>query len=387
MAKVGLDQCINIADLCMLARARLPQPVFDYLEGAAESEQTAVRNTAAFDDVALLPRCLVDVSTVQTKTKVLGLDVDWPLICSPAGAARIYHRHGELAVARAAERAGLLYALSTMSTYSLEEVASASSGPKLFQLYVFRDRGVSHALIERARAAGYKALCITVDCAVRGNREREMRSGLGIPMKLSLRGLAQFATHPGWFFQQSAKDALTMRNFLEYVGSNSIVAQSQYIDSQMDPSVSWSDIETFQRQWDGPLAIKGIMSVEDARSAVQSGASAVIVSNHGGRQLDGTAAAVEALPAIAAAVGDKIDVILDGGVRRGIHILKALALGAKACSVGRPYLYGLAAGGEPGVDKALSMLKIELVRAMQLSGVADVRALPTTLIRTQHAYH
>lgn len=377
----ALARCHNIADLREAARRRLPGPVFAYLDGAAEDEITARQNTAAFDDVSLVPNVLVDVSSVQTRTTVLGQTIGWPVICSPAGMARMYDGQGELAVARAAARADTMYGLSIASSHSLEDVAVAGSGPKMFQLYIFRDRGLTRELIDRCKAAGYAAMCLTVDSAVRGNRERELRTGLGIPLKLSLSGAASFARHPAWVIDLLRSGPLSMPNFSTRTGSDDIAVHTRYIDQQLDASVTWDDVGAMIEHWDGPFAIKGVLSVNDARRSAEVGATGVIISNHGGRQLEGAAAAVRMLPDIAEAVGDRLDVILESGVRRGSHVLKALALGAKACSIGRPYLFGLAAGGESGVDKALTMLRAELVRAMQLSGCTDVTDVPRELVR------
>lgn len=376
-----LQDCHNILDLRAVARRRLPSAIFNYLEGGAEDEITAKLNTAAFDAHELLPRVLVDVTAVNTATRVLGADLEWPLMCSPTGASRFYHPDGELAVARAAGEVGALYGLSTMSTHSLEEVAAAGRGPKMFQLYVFKDRGVSRELIERCKRAGYRSLCLTVDGTVRGKRERELRSGMGVPIKLSLRLAASFLSRPGWLIGQARRGPLQMPNFAAYAGSHKLVEQTRFVGAQLDASVTWKEARDMIELWNGPFAIKGLMAANDARRAADIGASAVIVSNHGGRQLDGAAAPIDVLPDIAAAVGDRVEVILDGGVRRGVHILKALARGAKACSIGRPYLYGLATGGEEGVRKALNILRTELVRAMQLSGCTDIHRLDAGLIK------
>jgi len=376
-----LDDCHNIMDLRELARRRLPNPIFHYVDGAAESEITARRNVSAFDDKTLIPKCLVDVTTVTTSTRILGQAVEWPVFCAPTGASRFCHPDGELAVARAAASARTLYCLSTVSTYGLEEVGAAGAGPKMFQLYIFKDRGITQDLIARCKRSGYAALCLTVDTAVTGKRERDMRTGWGVPIKLSTRSLASFACHPRWLLGQARKGRLSMPTVAALSGTNSIVAQTQYIGKQLDPSVTWKDVLQIVELWGGSFAMKGIMSVEDARRAVDVGATAIIVSNHGGRQLDGAAAPIEVLPEIAAAVGHRVEVILDGGIRRGVHVLKALALGAKACSIGRPYLFGLAAAGEAGAKKALDILRTELIRAMQLSGCTDVGSIGRDLVR------
>lgn len=376
-----LDSCHSIADLRELASRRLPSPILHYLEGGAEGETTVHRNTRAFDTEQLIPRCLVDVSRVNTATRVLGQQLQWPLICSPTGASRLYHPEGELAVARASARAGTLYGLSVASTHSLEAVAAVSNGAKMFQVLAFKDRELTHELIERCKRSQYAALCLTVDASVRGKRERELRSGNGVVVKPSLGSLARLALRPRWFFGQARKGPLSMPHFSGRTSADTLLAHSRYLSEQLDPSVSWQDVRAMIGLWGGPFAIKGIMSVDDARRAADIGATAVIVSNHGGRQLDGAAAPIEVLPEIARAVGDRIEVILDGGIRRGVHVLKALALGAKACAIGRPYLYGLSAGGEEGVEKALSILRAELIGAMQLSGCTDVGNIDEHLVR------
>jgi L-lactate dehydrogenase (cytochrome) len=377
----NLDECHSIADLRALARRRLPCPIFHYVDGAAEDEITARRNTSAFNDIRIVPRCLQDVSLVKTSTRVLGEDIEWPVFCGPTGASRFCHPEGELAVARACASTRTLYCLSTMSTFALEEVGTAIAGPKMFQLYIFRDRSATHDLIERCKRSGYKALCLTVDTPVVGKRERDLRTGWGVPIKLSMRSVANFARHPVWLAGQAGKGRISMPAVAALSGTRSLIAQTRYVGRQLDPAVTWKDVREIIELWHGPFAIKGIMSVDDAHRALDAGASAIILSNHGGRQLDGAATPIDVLPEIARAVGHALEVVLDGGIRRGTHVLKALALGAKACSIGRPYLYGLSAGGQAGVTKALDILKSELVRAMQLSGCTDVRTIDPELAR------
>jgi L-lactate dehydrogenase (cytochrome) len=376
-----LGKCHSISDLRWLAQRQLPSPIFNYLDGGAEEEITLRRNTAAFDDEMIIPRCLVDVTSVATKVNVLGQDLDWPVICSPAGSQRFYHADGELAAARAAARAGTLYSLAAMSSNTLEDVAAASAGPKMFQIFIFKDRDVTRDLIARCKKSGFKALCLTVDVSVRGKRERELRSGMGIPMNFSAASLASFALRPQWLYGLARKGPFSMPTFAGHAGSTHIVAQTRYFGSQLDASLTWKDVREFVELWGGPFAIKGLLSATDAQLARDVGASAVMVSNHGGRQLDGAVAPFDALPSIVKAVGNEIEVILDGGVRRGVHVLKALAHGAKACSVGRPYLFGLGAGGEAGVYQALQILKTELIRSMQLSGCTDVRNIDPQIVR------
>ncbi len=370
----ALNRCHSILDLRERAKRRLPSPIFDFLDGGAETETTMRRNTAAFDEENLIPRCLIDVASLNMSTQILGQNIEWPVFCGPTGTSRLFHPEGELAAARAAASAGTLYSLSTGSTYSIEDVAHASNGPKMFQVYVYKDRDITRELIERCKRSRYSALCLTVDVPVIGKRERDLRSGFGMSPKWSLNSLVSFAGHPAWVAGRIRQGALSMANFADR-------PERSWSIEHLDASITWKDVREIIDQWGGPFALKGVMSVEDARHAADVGVTAVIVSNHGGRQLDGAAAPIEVLPEIAGAVGDRMEVILDGGIRRGVHVLKALALGAKACSIGRPYLYGLSAGGEAGVAKALDILRTELTLAMKLSGCADIRSIDKTLIR------
>ncbi len=370
----ALNHCHSILDLRESARRRLPSPVFHFLEGGAETEWSARRNTVAFDEIQLVPRCLVDVATVQTSTRILGQVIDWPVFCSPTGASRLFHPEGELAVARAATGAGTLYGLATGSTYTLEEVAAASPGPKMFLLYMYENRDFVRELIDRCKRASYSALCLMVDVPVIGKRERDLRTGFNSWPRWSIGSLSRIACRPAWAFGQIRRGPVRLANF---AGPDGRVREF----GEFDPSVTWRDVREIMEIWDGPFALKGVMSPDDARRAADLGVRAVIVSNHGGRQLDGAAAPIDVLPEIVRAVGDRVEVILDGGIRRGVHVLKALACGAKACSIGRPYLYGLSAGGEAGVARALKILRDELVLAMQLSGCADLKSIDGNLIR------
>jgi L-lactate dehydrogenase (cytochrome) len=380
MIRSALEKCLSIDDLRALAKRNLPAPLFDYLEGGAETEATARRNLEAFDDRRLVPHCLVDVTNVDTRTRLLGQAVDWPVLCSPTGASRFYHPDGELAVARATAGTGTLYGLSTMATASLEEVAAAATGPRMFQLYVFKDRELTTEMIQRSRTAGYGAICLTVDAAVRGKRERELRSGMGVPLNLSWPAMAQFAMSPMWLLRRLRQPPLSLANFADRAGPG-LARQTRFVGQQLDASVTWADVRQFTDQWRGPFAIKGIMAADDARRAVDAGATAIIISNHGGRQLDGAASPFDVLPDIARAVGGQVELILDGGIRRGVQVLKAMALGATGCSIGRPYLYGLAAGGEAGVSAALRILKSEFHAALALSGCASIAQIEPELLR------
>jgi L-lactate dehydrogenase (cytochrome) len=375
-----LKDCLNIDDLRDVAARRLPYPVFHYLDGGAEDEWTLRENNDCFERERLIPRCLVDVTHLKTSVHVLGQDIEWPVFCSPTGGTRFFHADGELAVARAAAKAGTYYGLSTLATHSLEDVARSSTGPKMYQLYICKNRDITRDMIHRCKQAGYKALCLTVDGAVPGNRERDRRSGWGLKIQLSARSAIDFALHPRWVAGLLAKGSLSMPNIASQIGSQNIAAQMKFFGEQLDPSVSWKDLREFIELWNGPFAVKGVMAVADARRAAEIGATAVILSNHGGRQLDGAASPLEVLPEVASAVGDQLDVILDSGIRRGSQVLKALARGAKACSIGRAYLYGLSAGGELGVTRALDILRSEFERAMRLAGCADVREVNSDLL-------
>nr|WP_047169334.1 alpha-hydroxy acid oxidase [Sphingomonas sp. Y57] len=373
-----LARCHNIEDLRRQAARRLPTPIFDFLDGGAEDEATLRNNRMAFDREKLVPSCLRDVETVDTATTIFGQASALPLICAPTGASRLFHPAGEIAVARAAARAGVPYALSTGSTRSIEEVAAASDGAKIFQLYVYKDHGVNRELIERARAAGYGALCITVDVAVVGKRERDLRHGLSIPMRFTPAAVARFACSPRWLW--GVRGGLGLGANLKTIGGAAGRGRGASTSWQLDPSLDWDGLADLAALWNGPFVVKGIMAADDARHALDAGATGIIISNHGGRQLDGAAAPIEVLPAIAQAVAGRADIVLDGGVRRGTHILKAIALGAKGVAIGRPYLYGLAAGGEAGVDRALAILHKELAVAMQLAGCPDLGAIDERLI-------
>lgn len=374
---MSLSRCHNIDDLRALARRRLPAPMFHYMDGGADDEQTLARNRRAFDDVRLAPRCLVDVSAIDTRTRVLGADVELPLMLAPTGMSRLFHRDGELAAARAAAAHGVYYSLSTVASRSIEEVAAVNAGPKLFQLYVLKDRVLNAEFMARSRAAGYTAMCLTVDVPVAGNRERDLRTGMTLPPRLGLRSVVDVLRRPAWVWDHLRSAPLELANVAARAGlaGRKAISLMEYINAQFDATLTWDDAAEMISTWGGPFAIKGIMRGDDARRAADAGASAVIVSNHGGRQLDGAPGAFDCLRDVLDAVGDRVEVILDGGVRRGTHVLKALALGARACMTGRCYLYGLGAGGEAGVRRALTLLGDEIRRDMALLGCRRVSAL------------
>lgn len=378
---------INLDGWRSAARRRLPAPIWHYLEGGAGDERSLARNAAAFGDYELQPRVLVDVSNVSLRTRVLGADLSMPLFLAPTGMTRLFHHGRELAVARAAARARTLYSLSTVSTVSLEDVAQATDGPKLFQIYVFKDRGLTRELVARCRAAGYRALALTVDTPVAGNRERDVRTGMTIPPRLGLRSLLGFVAKPGWSLHYLLDSDFELKNVAHRAAAiaGRPVPLVEYIGSQFDRTLTWTDAEWLANEWGGPLAIKGVVRPDDVKRALDHGATAVMLSNHGGRQLDGAPAPVDCVAAARDAVGDRLELIVDGGVRRGADVLKALALGANACSIGRPYLYGLAGGGEAGVDAVLVKFRAELERDLALLGCADVAQVGPEHVRPRRA--
>ena len=377
----------SIADLRRLAKRRLPRAVFDYADGAAEDEVTARRNEAAFEDYDLLPRVLRDVSSVDLSTTVLGTPVSMPVMLAPTGMTRLFHHDGETAAARAAHRAGVVYTLSSLSTVSIEDLAAASDGPRWFQIYVWKDRGLVREFFDRCRAAGYDALMLTVDMPVLGQRERDLRNGMTIPPSLTLGSALDAALHPSWWWNFLTKPRIGFANVAGKgdAGRGDLTALWTYINTQFDPSVTWRDLEWMIGEWNGAFAVKGVLDPEDAARAASLGARGIVVSNHGGRQLDHSPASLDALPAVVEAVAGRAEVILDGGVRRGADVAKALALGAQACAIGRAYLYGIGAGGEQGVDRALELLRAELRRALALLGCASVGDLGAEHVRRREA--
>lgn len=367
----ALDRCINVADFRALARRRIPSPIADFLEGGAEDEATMARNRSAFADWSLVPTQMRDVSQVSAATTLMGQRVAWPFMVGPTGMPGLLHPDGEIGIARAAAASGALYTLSTMASRSIEEVAAASDGPKAFQLYLFRDREISRELIQRARDAGYAALVLTVDVQVPANRERDRRNGMVIPPKFSARTMFEFARSPAWCWNVLVRRPVTLANFAGDRADPGVPLLS-FINQQFDPTITWQDLDWVAGQWSGALGVKGIMAAEDAVAAVDHGAGTVIVSNHGGRQLDGAAAPLDMLPLIADRLAGRAEIILDGGIRRGTDMLKALALGASGCMTGRVGLYGLGAGGTAGATAALGALRAEFDRDLALLGATGV---------------
>jgi L-lactate dehydrogenase (cytochrome) len=379
---MGLKHCYNFHDFRALARSRLPGPIFDYIDGAADDEITHGRNSASFDDCDLVPNVLRGVETVDMSVTVMGQKLAMPIYCSPTALQRLFHHEGEYAVAAAANKFGTMFGVSSMGTVSLKELREKYSTPQFYQFYFHKDRGLNKAMLEAAKASGVDVMMLTVDTITAGNRERDLRTGFSMPLKLTLAGAYQFAIKPRWAinYLTHAKFSLPqIEDFVDMTGG--ALSVSQYLNEMLDPSMDWDDVAEMVKLWDGQFCLKGIMSVEDAKRAVDIGCSGIVISNHGGRQLDGSRSPFDQLAEIVNAVGDKIDVVMDSGIQRGSHVLKALSLGAKAVGGGRFYLYALAAAGQPGVERALDLMRIEIERDMRLMGVKSLSELSSNNLR------
>ncbi len=380
-----LKNCYKTEDFRRLAKRRLPSPIFHYIDGGADDEVTLRRNSQAFDECDLVPNVLAGHEHVDTSVEVLGQRLSFPLFMSPTALQRLFHHEGELALARAADKLNTMFGVSTIGTRSIEELGAFTDAPKFFQIYVHHDPAMTIDLINRCKEAKFDALALTVDAIVAGNRERDYKTGMTTPPRLTLRSLLSFAFHPGWTFNYLLRERFELPNIKKYLkeGSAAHTSVLQYLNTHINRTNDWDDAAQMIEEWGGPFAIKGVMSVDDARRSVEVGASAIIVSNHGGRQLDGSRAPFDQLDAIVDTVGGQIEIILDGGVRRGTHILKALAKGATACSGGRLYLYALAAGGSAGVERAMSLLKAEVERDMILMGCRSLSELKPSMLASR----
>ena len=371
-----LADCHNFHDFRRMARRRLPGPIFDYIDGAADDEVTLRRNTAAFDDCDLMPRVLRGVGAVDMSVTVMGQKLAMPVYCSPTALQRLFHPQGERAVAAAAGKFGTMFGVSSLGTVSLEEARRISNGPQVYQFYFHKDRGLNRAMMERARDAGVQVMMLTVDSITGGNRERDKRTGFAIPFRLNLAGITQFAIKPRWAIEHFTHERFRLPQLDAHVDmGGGTMSISRYFTEMLDPSMTWDDVAAMVRDWGGQFCLKGIMSVEDAKRAAEIGCTGIVLSNHGGRQLDGSRTGFDQLAEIVDAVGDRIDVMMDGGVQRGTHVLKALALGAKAVGLGRYYLFPLAAAGQPGVERALELMRIEIERDMKLMGCTSIDQL------------
>jgi L-lactate dehydrogenase (cytochrome) len=371
-----LAQCHNFHDFRELARRRLPGPIYNYIDGAADDEATHRRNSASFEDCDLVPNVLRGVGAVDLGTTVMGQKLAVPFYCSPTALQRLFHHQGEHAVAAAAAKMGTMFGVSSLGTVSLEDVRKAHAGPQAYQFYFHRDRGLNRAMMQRAKEAGVNVMMLTVDSITGGNRERDLRTGFSIPFRLTLGGITQFAMKPAWGINYLTHESFKLPQLDAHIKMDGgALSIGRYFTEMLDPSMTWSDVEEMVAQWGGPFCLKGVMSVEDAKRAAQIGCAGIILSNHGGRQLDGSRSAFDQLDEVVQAVGDKIDVMMDGGVQRGTHVLKALSLGAKAVGLGRYYLYALAAAGQAGVERALGQLRTEIERDMKLMGCSDLSQL------------
>ena len=374
---MSLKDSFNFEDFRRIAKKKLPAPIFHYIDGGSDDEVTLKRNTDSFSNCDLVPNILASVGEPDLSIKVLGSKIDMPLFLSPVAMQRLFHHDGDKASAKAAEKFGTFYSMSTMATSSIEEIANTASGPKMFQIYIHKTQGLTDNLIDRCKSSGFNAMCLTVDTIVAGNRERDHKWGFTTPPKLTLKSLISFATHPMWTINYLTHEKFQLPNVSNFVKKSSSIAKGvmEYINEQYDPAMSWKDAEYCIKRWGGPFALKGVMSVDDAKRAIDIGASAIMLSNHGGRQLDGSRSPFDQLEKVVEAVGGKIEIIIDGGIRRGTHVLKALSLGASACSFGKGFLFALSAGGQKGVEMALQRMKEELRRDMILLGKKNIADL------------
>ena len=378
-----LNNCYNTEDFRKLAKKKLPFPIFHYIDGAADDEVTLRRNTEAYEKVDLVPNVLKGVEDIDISTKIMGKKIDAPLFFSPTALQRLFHYEGELAVGKAAEKFNTFFGISSLATVSIKEIGDKFSCPKLFQLYIHKDKGLNESMIEKCKINNFDAIAITVDTIVGGNRERDLYTGFTSPPKLDLKSFLSFAFHPDWTLNYLFRKKFELPELQDFVqeGTNINISIGDYFSTMLDQSITWDSISDIKNKWGGHLCLKGIMSVEDAKKAVDVGATAIMVSNHGGRQLDGSRSPFDQLAEIVDTVGDKIDVICDGGIRRGTHVLKALSLGAKACSGGRMYLYALAGSGHKGVERAYSLIQDEIIRDMKLMGCRSLKELNRNNLR------
>ena len=379
---MNIKDCHNFSDFRRLAKKKLPSPIFHYIDGGADDEVTLRRNADSFNDCDLVPNVLASVGKPDLSTTVFGKKIDLPIFLSPTAMQRLYHHEGDKASAKAAEKFKTFYSMSTMANNTIEEISTISSGPKLFQLYVHKDQSITDDLIDRCRASGFDGMCLTVDTLVAGNREKDRRTGFTTPPKLTLQSLMNFAMRPEWVFNYLTHKKFELANVSKKTDKGTNISKSviENINEQYDPAMNWVDAEYCVKKWNGPFALKGVMSVEDAKKAIGIGCTAIMISNHGGRQLDGSRSPFDQVKVISDAVGDKLEIILDGGIQRGTHVLKALAAGATACSFGKMFLFSLAAGGQQGVEHLLQNMHDEISRNMVLMGCKNLKELNSSKI-------
>jgi L-lactate dehydrogenase (cytochrome) len=371
-----LSHCHNFHDFRALARRRLPKPIFDYIDGGADDEVTYRRNTASFDRCDLVPNVLRGVATVDLSVTVMGQKLAVPFYCSPTALQRLFHHQGERAVAAAASKYGTMFGVSSLGTVSMEALRKSYSTPQVYQFYFHKDRGLNRAMLQRAKDAGVEVMMLTVDSITGGNRERDLRTGFSIPFRLTLGGMLQFALKPMWGLNYVTHERFSLPQLDEHVDmGGDAMSIGRYFTEMLDPSMNWEDVAEMVGEWNGQFCLKGVMSVSDAKRAAEIGCTGIVLSNHGGRQLDGSRSAFDQLAEIVDAVGDRLDVMMDGGIQRGTHVLKALSLGAKAVGIGRFYLFPLAAAGHAGVERALGLMRAEIERGMKLMGCASISKL------------
>ena len=377
-----INKCHNIKDFRELAKKSLPSPIFHYIDGAADDEVTYLRNTKAFDECYLVPRVLRSVEKINLETKVMGRMLSLPFFLSPTALQRLFHHEGELAVAKAAEKFNTFFGISSLSTISIDAIKKINA-PKIFQLYFHKDRGLTNSMIDKCKSYNVDALALTVDTITGGNRERDLRTGFTSPPKITFKSFLSFLLHPKWTLNFLLRKKFDLPFLSEFVkeGTDIRISVSDYFSNMLDQNMNWEDAKAIKKRWNGVFCLKGIMSREDAIKAVDIGADAIMISNHGGRQLDGSRSPFDQLDEIVDAVGGKIDIICDGGIRRGTHILKSISKGANACSGGRLYLYALASGGEKGVVRSIDNLKSELTRNMKLMGLTKISQLNKNNLR------
>ena len=377
-----LKDCYNFHDFRNLAKQRLPSPIYNYIDGGADDEVTLRENTKSFERCDLLPSVLQGISEVDTSVSVMNQKLGLPFYLSPTALQRLFHHEGERAVAAAAAKYGTMFGVSSLGTVSLEEIRKKHNTPQIYQFYFHRDRDLNAAMMSRAKEVGVEVMMLTVDSITGGNRERDLRTGFTIPFRLTLGGIIQFLMKPMWGINYLFNERFSLPQLQGHIDMNGSASSiSGYFTEMLDPTMQWDDIAKMVQDWNGEFCLKGVMTVEDAKRAVQIGCTGIVLSNHGGRQLDGSRTPFDQLKEVVDAVGDEIDVLMDGGVQRGTHVLKALSLGAKAVGIGRGYLYALAAGGQPAVERAVSLLRNEIERDMKLLGVSRIDQLSPKNLR------